>query len=235
MKGRITAHRRLCCPVKDAGFSVRHNKAVYGEPWWVHYEHGGRWIPADLPHEELVEVVNELKVQEGQTEGGAFSINEHGQVIARTSAAQGQSGSVQIIGVSSAGKVYAYPHVITFDGGRLDPTEDAVEGQSWPGPHCGISYSLAAPGATHPPSRVQDEISMSIEGQLTQLSSNAGISPYPPVAGPLRTFLQTLRRQLPPGGRFRVNEHGRAFTSDESTYIGQVPLKQWFRPLHPRS
>src|SRR5207237_9236230 len=69
----------------------------------------------------------------------------------------------------------------------------------------------------------------------SDLSTQANIRPYPPASGALARFLAALRRRIPRGGRFRVNEHGRAFTSNGTIYIGTVPLGQWFPPLTARS
>ena len=98
-----------------------------------------------------------------------------------------------------------------------------------------MTYKFAAPGNPKPPSRNLDEVFVEEEGRVLQLSTHASIRPYPPVQGPLAVFLQALRRQLPDGGRFRVNEHGRAFTSDGSIYVGIIPRAEWFRPLTARS
>ncbi len=175
MKGRIVAHRRLCCPVRDAGFTLRRNTNVSESPWWVHYTHGGVPIPSDQPHQELVNAVNELKLQEGQGEGGKFSINEHGQVVARMSAAPGLGNSIQVIGIVD-GKVYAYRKcVITFDRGRLDPAVTPPEGAPWTGPKCGISYTFHAPHTRKPPSRLVDAIEVRLEDTIFHLSIEAGI------------------------------------------------------------
>ena len=80
-----------------------------------------------------------------------------------------------------------------------------------------------------------DELFVEEEGVVLQISTHASIDPYPPTSGPLSKFLQALRRQLPQGGRFRVNEHGRAFTSGGFIYIGTIPTAEWFRPLTLRS
>lgn len=233
MNGRIVAHRTPVCPGHDSRFTVRHNSSVDGSPWWVHYDDGTAKIPANLPHTELVEMVNDLKHQMGQGEGGAFSINEHGQVIARMGAV-GRGNAMHVVGLL-AGEIFRYTTPITF--GALDPTMEPDEGEPWGGPLCGMTYTFAAPGNPQPPSRLYDEIFFKMEGDIVQLSSQAGVSPYPPVAGPLATFIQALRRRLPRGGRFRVNEHGRAFTSDTKAFIGCVPVadNQWFRPLDERS
>jgi hypothetical protein len=98
-----------------------------------------------------------------------------------------------------------------------------------------MTYKLAAPGNPKPPSRNFDEIFVEEEGVVLEISTHASINPYPPISGQLARFLQALRRQLPSGGRFHVNEHGRAFTSNGSIYIGTIPHNAWFRPLTARS
>jgi hypothetical protein len=234
--GRIVAQKVPICPGVDSLFRIRHNAREDGNPWWVFYgEDTSDLIPADDPHKDLVELVNSLKRQQDFQAGGRFSINEHGQVIARMQAPPGVPGqAVHVVGVR-AGDVLTYRYPITFRGGRLNPQATADEGKSWPGPRCGISYKFCAPGNAQPPSGNFEEVSMLVGGSLRQLSSDASIRQYPPARGPLALFLQALRRQLPSGGRFRVNEHGRAFTSSNATFIGTVPLSDWFRPITARS
>jgi hypothetical protein len=181
-----------------------------------------------------VELVNGIKDQISGTSGGSFSINEHGQVIARTRNPRGQGNTVHAINVDR-GSVTSYTTPIIFDGGRLSPLVEPREGQSWTGPLSGMTYRFAALGNPKPPSRNLDEIFVVEEGEILQISRNASIRPYPPVDGSLCQFLKALRRQLPDGGRFRVNEHGRAFTSNGSIFIGTIPQSLWFRPLTARS
>lgn len=236
MPGRIIGTRLPCCPGKDSRFTLRHHPTQPSKPWWVHYEPPrGDPIPADEPHSSLVSLVMALKQEMANSEGGPFSINEHGQVIARAKAPAGPGNTIYFINVTSSGAVSTYREPIHFQNGRLDPLATPEEGSAWPGPLSGMTYKFAAPGNPKPPSRNQDEVFVEEEGIVLQLSSHAGISPYPPVAGHLSTFLKALRRRLPDGGRFRVNEHGRAFTSRDSIFIGTVPLIAWFRPLNARS
>jgi hypothetical protein len=233
VKGRVIDYRRPACPGRKSRFMLRHNNARPGKPWWVYYEASSPPVPADSPHEDLVRVVNDLKMQEIQREGGGFSINEHGQVIARMTAPAGHRGNaIHVVGLTG-GVVYRYTTPIVF--GALDPTSLPNEGDPWPGPLCGMTYTFTAPGHPRPPSRSRDEVVFEVEGVTAQLSTSTGIASYPPLTGPLALFLQALRRQLPVGGRFRVNEHGRAFTSNNPRFIGRVPLAQWFRPLDGRS
>lgn len=206
-----------------------------GNPWWVYYNPPGEdRIPADGAHAALVDLVNAIKQAEGGALGGGFSINEYQQVIARMPAPAGYRGNaVEVIGMDD-GEVITYSEeVITFSGGRLDPRDNPGEGAAWTGPLCGTTYSFTAPGNPQPPSRNLDEVIITIEGANLQLSGDARISPYPPARGALTNFLAALRRQLPEGGRFRVNEHRRAFTSAGSIFIGTVPANHWFRQLQP--
>ena len=234
--GRVIPQRIPVCPGKDVRYTIRGNRNEPDRPWWVHYQPPGEDpVPSDDHHEELVELVNALKEQQGCQAGGAFSINEHFQVIARMSAPPGQPGqAIHVIGVRE-GSVATYDVPIRFLDGALDPTSTPREGDSWPGPLCGMSYRFAAPGNPKPPSQNFDEIWTEYDGRICVLSQDAGISPYPPVRGPLTEFLAALRRHLPQGGRFRVNEFGRAFTSNKTVYIGTIPSQRWFRRLTARS
>jgi hypothetical protein len=237
MAGRIIGTRLPCCPGKDSLYTLKHNAARPGRPWWVYYvPPSADPIPADDPHEELVALVNAMKAEMSSSSGGGrFSINEHGQVIARAKSPSGPGTAIHIINVTSRGVVSTYETPLLFSGGALDPRSTPTEGAKWPGPLSGMSYTFAKLGNAKPPSRNQDEIFVEEEGVTLQISSHARIRPYPPASGPLFEFLLALRRQIPGGGRFRVNEHGRAFTSRDFVYVGTIPTDQWFRPLTSRS
>ena len=235
MAGRVIPHRLPSCPGQDSRYTIRHNSDMPENPWWVYYKPpGGDLIPADDAHQDLVELVNALKEGMDQPAGGSFSLNEHGQVIALRPAPPGLGNAMHLVDVSR-GTVATYTSPIVFQAGALTPLAEPSEGEPWPGPLCGMTYTFAAPGNPKPPSRNLDEIFVEEEGSILQISSHVPIHPYPPVVGVLAVFLQSLRRQLPNGGRFRVNEHGRAFTSSNSIYIGMIPIDEWFRPLTPRS
>lgn len=230
---RVTPKRLPVSPGRNSRFTIRHNPDQDNQ-FWVYYEPmEADPIPADHAHPELVERVNRLKEIEGNAPGGSFSITEHCQVIARTTATSGSQNAWHLVDVSS-GDVFCYTQTITFLNGTLDPSATPAFGEPWTGPHCGSSYTFAAPNAPRPPSNNLEEIRIEINGVPAQLSIHAGISPYPPTAGVLANFLAALRQLLPSGGRFRVNEKGRAFTSNDNLYIGTVPPHpDWFRPISP--
>ena len=199
--GRVIPKRVPVCPNRDSRFTICRNDGV----WWVYYDPpGGTRVPADAPHAELVQLVNDLKAAEGNEPGGAFSITEHSQVIARTKAPIGyKQNALHIVGIS-AGFVKRYTETITFGKGALDPTMEPPEGTEWRGPRCGTTYSLAAPGNPKAGSLNLDEVWTEIEGTIDFLSKHTKGGAYPPTTGPLGKFLAALRRQLPAGGRFRV-------------------------------
>jgi hypothetical protein len=172
--------------------------------------------------------VNSLKEAEGNSAGGAFSINERGQVIARMKAPPGYpQNAIHVVDISTSA-VRTYNQTITFGGGAIDPQAKPEEGSPWAGPRCGSSYSFAAPNNKKPPSHNLNEIWTEIDNQDDLLSTHIKPAVYPPVAGQLSLFLAALRRQLPLGGRFRVNEHCRAFTANNNLFIGEIPLAAWF-------
>jgi len=222
---------KKCLPVspgKDSHFTIKHK----GSDWWVFCERSdGTLIPADSAHKDLVDLVNGLKMAEGLAAGGGFSINEHFQVVARMAAPAGyKQNSIYVVDTSS-GLVKTYTQTITFQGGAIIPKAELEEGDTWTGPRCGSTYRFAAPGNPKPPTHNHDEVWTEVEGQIDLLSTHLKSVSYPPKTGSLATFLSALRRQLPQGGRFRVNEHGRAFTAKDGVFIGRVPVASWFSPL----
>lgn len=228
---RVVLKHLPVCPGKDSRFTLRRNHAQGGE-WWVYYDFEGEDIPSDQAHSELVERVLQIKEQLGGTEGGSFSINEHSQVIARMSGPPGSNrNSIHAVDVAG-GKVFTYSNVITFRGGELDPTLTPEEGSPWEGPLCGTTYTFGAAWKRDNKSANYEDVRIKDTEDRLSLQVT-GHSSYPPASGQLADFLAALRRVLPEGGRFRVNEHRRAFTSDPpSVFIGIAPPHpEWFRPI----
>jgi hypothetical protein len=219
------------CPGRDSRFTLKRNYTEGGE-WWVHYTSPGGDIPADQAHPGLVERILKIKKQLVGTEGGSFSINEHFQVIARMSGPHNSNlESVHAVDVAG-GTVFIYRNVITFQGGVLDPTVATTEGSPWKGPLCGATYTIGVPGKRDNISGNYEDVRIKDTEERLSLHAS-GFSSYPPPSGSLADFLAALRRVLLGGGRFRVNEHRRAFTSDSPyAFIGIAPqYPGWFRPI----
>src|SRR5688500_5973028 len=129
MAGRIIGTRLPCCPGKDSLYTIRNNPAHPEVRWWIYYEPPGTDpIPADDSHTELIALANSLKAEmANSTGGGRFSINEHGQVIARATAPAGPGNTIHIIDVTAAG-VTTYTSPLLFQQGELDPQAQPAEG-----------------------------------------------------------------------------------------------------------
>ncbi|HEV7406510.1 MAG TPA: hypothetical protein VGO11_26400 [Chthoniobacteraceae bacterium] len=214
-------------PGKNSRYTL---KRAFGE-WWVHYQSTSGDIAADQPHPLLAERINRLKLI-SHDEGGSFSINEHSQVIARMKGPTGSDrDSIHVVDIGG-GAVFAYPNVITFQNGALDPTSILSEGTPWTGPLCGSTYTFSISGKRDNTSGQFEEIL--IKDSSERLSQHvSGIPSYPPPQGPLAEFLAALRRVLPGGGRFRINEHRRVFTSNPPHFFVGIapPSPLWFRPI----
>src|SRR5205823_4781391 len=132
---RVTPKRAPVSPGRDSRFTLRRNSDQDNQ-WWVYYEpQGADPIPADQAHPELVDLLTVLKGSEGQGPGGGFTINEHSQIIARTSPAGGyqDQAAVHIVGIQN-GVIVTYTNVITFQDGALDPSATPGVGDLWSGP-----------------------------------------------------------------------------------------------------
>jgi hypothetical protein len=99
-------------------------------------------------------------------------------------------------------------------------------------------YSFPAVDSAKGDSGFYDEVYYTPEGGgEVVLSKELNLNPYPPNpnSGKLFDFLTALRKYIATGGSFRVNEHGRAFTTSNNVYIGTIPFEKWFPALTARS
>jgi hypothetical protein len=200
---------------KDAKYSVKHG-ASGGWEISLLYRANNRekeLLSTDR-HDGLVALVNAVKEQFQGSGGGAFYINEYLHVLVPT----------------PTGCVYAgcyEPHIyFEYDGRSLGPTPpDGLEpGDSWPGPHVGIRYTLAAGG---------DDIRYEVvDGRRTTehyLSDFAGREP----ARALAQRLAAVKGQQ--GGRLYINEAAQFFSPMNEAdggvryvYLGALEEDSWF-------
>ena len=182
---------------------------------------GERALITTAAHPELVDMVNHVKESVGNPPGGAFYINEFGQVL------------VPVVGDGTeyyvAGE-YKRQLQFEFEGTVIgpEPPEGLEPGDSWPGPKVGIPYTLSADGRdvkfkafTGPnrflEKRLSDEVGRTEAGRLAR----------------------RLARLKPGGGRIYINEARHFFAPVDVggewqfVYLGALGEDSWFSA--PRS
>jgi hypothetical protein len=109
-------------------------------------------------HDDLVDMVNKVKVAKSGQPGGAFYINEYLDVLVPTPD-----------GCYLAGR-YGRPLEFEFEGRVIGPvaSSDLEPGEDWTGPHVGIAYTLTAGAADiryvrNPRPKVQQTVLLSDE------------------------------------------------------------------------
>lgn len=175
-------------------------------------------------HDDLVAMVNQVKVEETDQLGGAFYINEYFDVLVPTQA-----------GGSFYAGVYEKLLEFEFEGGIISPRppEGLQPGDPWLGPHVGIRYTLTAGGNDIKywqqvrPGRIQEH----------RLSDHVG----QPAAAQLANRLRDVKGWQ--GGRIYINEVGEFFApiddgdgSVSYVYLGPLEDDPWFpAPDVPRA
>jgi hypothetical protein len=206
---------------RDAKYTVRtgNNGPVVGVIFSA--GDGVSWFASSEEHEELVKMVNNIKLSVTGFMNGSFYINEYHQVIVPV-----KEGSTSVYYL--AGKYYKPLH-FNFEGNII--SGDAVDlqgnpltpGDEWLGPHPGIPYVLTA---------ANNDIyyKYSPRPNVTKkvlLSKKIG-----------KEAAEKLARRIgiikgPGGGRFYVNEFRHIFAPIsgnfiEYKYIGKLDLDEWF-------
>jgi len=173
------------------------------------------WIcPAIMTRDviSLGKAVNEVKRRYAGQPGGAFVINEYGQVITPVPDTRPRRF---YIGYSSGSIVFIGPSGKRF---TLDDDAGLCPGDDWMLPYVGIAYCLSWNNRIYFPMR---------EGIDTECQ-------YPPRQDP--NLIRAIRRIRPFGGvRFIVNPHGIVLTKVEVTpskwqpkYAGRINYQCWF-------
>jgi hypothetical protein len=171
-------------------------------------------------HEQLVELVNTIKVEINGSPGGVFYLNEYRQVVVPA----GRPPACYYAGEYHGDlEFYFEDHCIS---GNMTPRP----GVAWEGPHVGIPYKLTANGK---------DISYERKLRLNvtrdeRLSAHVGEALAATFAGKLARIVGYN------GGRFYINEFKRMFKPRqhdggvEYIYIGMLePDDPWFPRPHP--
>lgn len=209
---------------KDAKYSVKHEAGKYVIGIYYRTSDGEIWYPISEDHSELVEMVNEVKTHFTGSPGGAFYINEYRQVIVPC---VGEDGNYYLAGEYHEDLVFEFEGKI-ISGNAVDWEGKPIQpGDSWPGPHPGIPYTLAAGGKDiyykyRPRPRVEKEV---------RLSKVIGKEKAAIVAKTIASVKGST------GGRFYVNEFCQAFAPKNGdygvdyVYVGKISLANWFNKI----
>lgn len=199
---------------KDAKYSV----SIGGDIRLVYYINARmKELLATSEHERLAAQVNLVKVLVAGVPGGAFYINEFGDVLV-----PGQDGHCYW-----AGHFDGTLEFRTEDGIIVSPAApaDLEPRDPWPGPHVGIRYVLTAGGQDVKYERKISERRTEIHFLSDEVGGAAARS----------TAARIAAVKGPLGGRFYINEVGEMFgpTSQNEyahfVYIGHLEDSQWFR------
>ena len=126
---------------KDSKYSIRSESRKYVVGVEYRTRDGEKWYPTAGDHEDLVNMVNQVKLATNGTPGGPFYINEYRQVIVPSS-----EGKYYYAGDYTNNLVFVFEgHSISGDAMGLDGTPLAP-GSRWDGPHPGIPYVVKANG-----------------------------------------------------------------------------------------
>jgi hypothetical protein len=201
---------------KDAKYSVRSGDGGYEIRLIFRLSAKEKALLTTDDHEELVEMVNDVKIECNGAPGGAFYINEFLDVLVPTT-----TGECYFAGT--------YQRLLEFDldGETIGPRarEGLRPGEPWPGPHVGIRYKLNAGGndisyeRPSGPNRVITERLSDVHGAAA--------------ASRLARRIAVVKGES--GGRIYLNECGEFFAPpsarhDEYTYLGALDDDLWFPP-----
>jgi hypothetical protein len=198
---------------KDAKYSIKRDQGKWVVELLFRLSHLEKTLLATHEHPVLVGMVNLVKENVVGQPGGAFYINEFGQVI-----------------VPGAGDYYyagSYDEVLRFkfEDGIISsaPPANLRPGDHWDGPHVGIPYVLCA-GAKD----------IKYERRSGQRIMTELLSLYAGEAQALALARRLARHKGSDGGRIYINERREFFapiqgdTHIEYRYLGQLGDDPWF-------
>lgn len=199
---------------KDAKYSVRSREGEWHVSLVYRLNNREQELLTTADHPELVEMVNDVKVEANGVAGGTFYINEFGDVV--VPAADGHYW----------GGHYERVLEFSFDGGVISPQapRGLQPGDPWPGPHVGIRYVLTAD---------RKDIRYELKPTRTRtikvhLSDEVG----PDAAARLARRLLDAKGEA---GRIYINEAAEFFSppgqlGDPLVYLGPLGEDFWFDP-----
>jgi len=199
-------------PGKEHAFKARVDGSAYA--YWSPWD-SGEWLTSDFVGgvgvQQMVRAVNLVKEQHTGHPGGAFQINEFGQVICPISS----STKRYLVGVATGTPTFKDPRheAKTFD---MCPSPSAETGTFWNRPYIGMKFNLDG----------NDSIYFQEEDGDTKRKIRLGKSD-PDLVLRLRQV-----RGIGQAIRFIVNLHGVVITKKEPdwqpVFVGYIDLKHWY-------
>lgn len=185
------------------------------------YRHptGEQWLASTADHPELIALVNAVKLEVSDTQGGPFYINEYRQVLVPA----GQGATYYLAGEYDGRLEFQFEGNILSGDARSLNGDRLVPGDPWEGPHPGVPYILTAKNdicyETNPRPNVTKRV---------LLSELAGRDRARDVAKQVYAVKGS-------SGRFYVNEFAQVFAPVGSSlpiqyvYIGGLDIRAgWF-------
>ena len=204
---------------KDAKYSVKSEEGKHVIEVKYRSKTGENWYPTNANHDELVAMINRIKVAVNGVPGGPFYITEFQQVI---------------VPVGSPVKYYyagPYTTPLEFDieGHRLSGRAYDLEGGPlcpgaiWEGIHQGIPYKVSPKGDIY----YENEIRPKVKKEVW-LGDSVGEQRARQMASKLMTLMGGFE-----GGRIYVNEFRQLFTGMPYKYLGELQDDDpWFPRPH---
>ena len=200
---------------KAAKYRVKREAGDWVVQLQYELDHRSTALLTTKEHPDLIEMVNRVKEVVNDAPGGAFYINEYGQVLVTST-----STDYFVAGL------YDECLEFDFDGEIIScrPPETLAPGELWDGPHVGIPYTLTAAG---------DDIRYSVQFanvvEKHHLSDDVG-------EAAARELAQRLARHKRSGGRIYINECREFFAPVDGddgwqmVYLGPLGSDVWFSP-----
>jgi len=165
---------------------------------------------------KLARAVNRVKRRHTGRAGGAFIINEFGQVVVPVA---DFSEDRYYVGDCSGAPVFVDPRGFRFG---LDDDRRLLPGDLWDRPYVGVPYNLSAPGQIYFPMRWGDDTEYTNPPQQDA------------------TLISALRHvRFGEPARFIVNPHGIVLTKAnqggiwQPIYVGRLNYQLWFAKEEP--
>jgi hypothetical protein len=199
-------------PGKSPVFHARADGSgdVEWNPWRSDERLKSAFVP-DEGIEAMIQAINELKQEKTGVHGGAFLINEYGQVLVPVT----HSDEKYLVGELSGCPEFIDPR--SGKNFKLEAPRGTRVGMSWDLPYVGMKFKFNGEG------EVARELTLGDER----------LREYPPRRD--EDLSERLCQLRPQGGRMIVNLHGVVLTKVDGgkpVFVGEINIEKWFAKTH---